>query len=161
MRNGNEERVLMPHIFYWPDAPVVATGRYHPVSDRFQRGPNPLESRPDASGGPWPDAGRVRSTLLHLLHTTGRLTSSDRTLKRRVRSLLRSKFTSCELIGRGTLESGAASSHSFPANLQESFMLPVPNQVPTRIRSKWTPIGTDVSDLSQTLIFFKIFCFRL
>ena len=45
-------------------------------------------------------------------------TPSDRTLKGRVRSLLRSKFTSCELTGRWTSESSAASGHSFPANLQ-------------------------------------------
>ena len=56
----------------------------------------------------------------------------DRTHKRSIRSLLQLLFTSCELIERWTTESG----HSFPANLQSSFALPVPNQVPTRIRSK-------------------------
>ena len=54
-------------------------------------------------------------------------TSSDRTLKDRVWSLLHSEFTSCELTGRWTVESGAASGHPFLANLQSSFTLPVPN----------------------------------
>ena len=63
----------------------------------------------------WPDAG----------------TLPDRTLKRRVRSLLQPLFTSCELTERWTAESGAASGHSFLANLQCSSALPVSNQVPT------------------------------
>ena len=61
---------------------------------------------------------------------------SDRTQNRRVRSLLLSKFTSYELTGRWTLESGAASGHSFSAILQSSIVLPVPTQVPTSIRPK-------------------------
>ena len=55
----------------------------------------------------------------------------DRTHKCSVRSLLQLLFTSCELIGRWTAASGAASGCPFPANLQSSFALPVPNQVPT------------------------------
>ena len=60
----------------------------------------------------------------------------DRTHRRSVRSLLHQQFTSCELTGRWTSESGAASGHSFFNKSSKSFVLPVPNQVPTQIRSK-------------------------
>ena len=51
----------------------------------------------------------------------------NRTHKHSVRSHLQLLFTSCELTGRWT----AASDGPFPANLQSSFALPVPNQVST------------------------------
>ena len=68
-------------------------------------------------------------------------TSSDRTLKDRVRSLLCSEFTSCELTGRWTLESGAASDHSFFS--KSSMFLRVacskssPNLNKTQINTNW------------------------
>ena len=144
---------------------MAAIGRCQPASSRFQRGPIPLESRPDASGGHRPNAARVRSPSLDVFMI-------DRTLKLLLTGRWEntfsasghsfgSRFTSCELTGRWTPEFGAASSHSFFSKSSKPFALPVPNQVPTPIRSKYTPIGTDVSDLSQTLKFFKIFCLRL
>ena len=139
---------------------MAATGRCHPASLRFHRSPKPLESRPDMSSLP-PSVrsileksktpgimtGRVRSHLTGHNHSPVQLvsivfarsdagTSSDRTLNSRVRSLHRSRFTSCELTRRWTSESGAASDHSFSSKSSKSFELPVPNQVPTSIRSK-------------------------
>ena len=135
-RNRDRNR----HDFNWSDAPVAMTGHCHPESGRQQRGLKPPKSRPDASNHHWPDAARVWSIL--------RSSSSlDRThehhlTKRRERIVSASDhfftllFTSYELTRRWTLESGAASGRPFLENLQCSFVLPVPNQVPTLIRPK-------------------------
>ena len=117
--SGGSDRTLPPSvrsILERSNSSRITTGRVRwSMTRRMQGLVSCLERHVDR-----PDAG----------------TLSNRTHKRRVRSLLRSKFTSYELIGRWTLESSAASGHSFPANLQCSSMLPVPNQVPTQLRSK-------------------------
>ena len=94
----------------------------------------------DASGGHRPDAARVRSPSLDIFMI-------DRTLKLLLTGRWEntvsvsghsfgSRFTSCELTERWTSESGAASGHSFFRESSNSFALPVPNQIPTPIRSK-------------------------
>ena len=87
----------MPHDSYWPDAPVAATGR-------FQRGPNPLESRPDVSGGHRLDAARVWSPSLDvfMIYQTLNLllTGCWKTLFQRLVTPARQLFTSYELTER-------------------------------------------------------------
>ena len=110
-RSGGSDRTLPPSVRSIPErskSPGIATKRsLSPVNTAFV-----FSTRPDAEK------------------------PSDRTLKGRVQSLLRSKFTSYELTGRWTSESGAAPGHSFSSKSSKSFVLPIPNQVPTPIRSK-------------------------
>ena len=123
-----------------PDAArYLLTGRSG-GSDRML--PPSVRSIPERSNSSGIATGRVRWTLTGRSQSPVNLafvfftrpnaeTSSDRTLKDRVRSLLHSEFTSCELTGHWTLESGAASGHSFFIKSSNSFALPVPNQVTT------------------------------
>ena len=137
VRKGNGERNLSRARF-------LLTG-HSGGSDRTL--PPSVRSIPERSNSSGIMTGRVRWTPTGRSQSPVNLafvfftrpdaeTSTDRTLKDRVRSLLRSEFTSYELTGRWIVESDAASGHSFPANLQCSSALSVPNQVPTQIRSK-------------------------
>ena len=109
--------------------------------------PPSVRSIPERSNSSRIGTGRVRwsmtghrqgpvSIACSFINRSDARSLPDRTHKRSVRSLLQQQFTSCELTRRWTAESGAAFGHSFPANLQCSSALPVPNQVPTQIRSK-------------------------
>ena len=128
----------------WNPTRFLLTGR---SGGSDQTLPPSVRSIPERSKPPRITTGRIRSQL------TGRSQSlvqpvsivfarsdaeqpSDRTLNSRVRSLLHSRFTSCELTGRWTLESGAVSGHSFSSKSSKFFVLPISNQVPTSIRSK-------------------------
>jgi hypothetical protein len=113
-RSGGSDRTLPPSvrsILERSNSSGIATGRVRwSMTGHSQSPVSFLQRHVDR-----PDAG----------------TLPDRTLKRRVRSLLQLLFTSCELTGRWTKESGATSGHSFSANLRCSSVLHVPNQVPT------------------------------
>ena len=100
-RSGGSDRMLPPSVRSIPErskSPGIATGRIR--SQLTERSQSPVDP--------------VYVFFLRL--DAG--TPSDRTLNNRVWSLHRSRFTSCELTGRWTSESGAASGHSFPTNLQ-------------------------------------------
>ena len=109
-RSGGSDRTLPPSVRSIPErskSSGIGTGRVRWTMTGRRQGPVsttcPSFDRPDAGSPP------------------------DRTHRRSVRSLLQQQFTSCELTGRWT----AASCGPFPANLQSSFALPVPNRVPT------------------------------
>ena len=118
-RSGGSDRTLPPSV--WSilersNSSGIGTGRVRWSMTGRRQGPVSTA----CSSFDRPDAG----------------SPSDRTHRRSVRSLLHQQFTSRELTGRWTAASGAASDDPFLANLQSSFALPVPNPVPTRIRSK-------------------------
>ena len=113
-RSGGSDRTLPPSVRSIPErsnSSGIRTGRVWWSMTGRRQGPVSTAyssfDRPDAESPP------------------------DRTHRRSVQSLLHQQFTSCELTGRWTATSGAASDAPFPANLQSSFALPVPNQVPT------------------------------
>ena len=113
-RSGGSDRTLSPSVRSIPErsnSSRIMTGRVRWSMTGRRQGPVGTTcfsfKRPDAGSLP------------------------DRTHKRSVRSLLQQQFTSCELTGRWTAASDAVSSAPFSANLQSSFALPVPNQVPT------------------------------
>ena len=106
-------------------ARFLLTGRFGGCDQTL---PPSVWSIPERSKSPGIAIGRVRSQL------TGRSQSPvqavsfvfnrpdtgspfDQTLNSRVRSLLCSKFTSCELTGCWTSESGATSDHSFSSKI--------------------------------------------
>ena len=100
-RSGGSDRMLPPSIRSIPErsnSSRIGTGRVRWSMTRRRQGP-------------------VSCLERHLDRPDAR-TLPDRTHKRRVRSLHQLLFTSCELTERWTTESGAASGHSFPANLQ-------------------------------------------
>ena len=108
-RSGGSDRTLPPNVRSIPErskSSGIGIGRVRWTMTGHRQGPVSTTcssfDRPDAGSPP------------------------DRTHRRSVRSLLHQQFTSCELTGRWTAASGAP----FPANLQGSFALPVPNQVP-------------------------------
>ena len=118
-RSGGSDRTLPPSVRSIPErsnSSGIATGRVRWTPTGHSQSP-------------------VNLAFVFFTRPTAE-TSSARTLKDRVRSLLRSEFTSCELTGRWTPKSGAASGHSFFSKSSKFFVLPVPNQVPTSIRSK-------------------------
>jgi len=105
-------------------------------SDRML--PPSVRSIPERSNSSGIGTGRVRWSMTGRMQGPVSTTYSsfdqpdvgsppDQTHRRSVRLLLRQQFTSCELTIHWTAASGAP----FPANLQGSFALPVPNQVPT------------------------------
>ena len=119
----------------WPDAAPNSEVQ-HPVDSREVQNPwNCDWIRPVNPDRTQPESGA--SSLLRL-RSTGRWIAfwpdAGRTLFQRSVTPSQQQFTSCELAGRWTSESDAASGHSFSVNLQSSFVLSVPNQVPTSIR---------------------------
>ena len=131
-RNGNGDKRLNPARF-------LLTERFGSSDQALPPSVRSIPKRSKSSGITtgrvrWTPTGRSQSpiNLAFVFFTQPDAKMSfDRTLKDRVRSLLQQQFTSYELTGRWTTESGAASGHTFPANLQSSSALPVPNQVPT------------------------------
>ena len=144
-------------VIWWPPVRHKRKWRRSPESARFlltrrsggndQTLPPKVQSIPERSKTLGITTGRVQSPLTGSSQSLVQPVSfifnrpdteppSDQTLNSRVRSLHRSRFTSCELTGRWTSESGAAFGHSFSSKSSKSFVLPVPNQVPTLIRSK-------------------------
>ena len=121
-RSSGSDRMLPPSVQSIPErskTPRITTGRVW-----------------------WTPTGHSHSSMQAAIIAIDRPDAglpSDRTLGEHcfsVRSLLHSKFTSCELTERWISESGAASGHSFSSKSSMSFVLPVPNQVPTQIRFK-------------------------
>lgn len=138
-RIGNERRVLMPREIHRSDALVVATGRSSGSDRTLPPSIRSIPERSKSSGivigcNRWSMTGRRQgpvSTACFFFKRPDVGSLPDRTHKHNVRSLLQQQFTSCELTGRWTTASGLASGGPIPANLQSSFALPVPNQVPT------------------------------